>query len=221
MPRVLSVNIARVRPNPYKDTEVTGMEKVPVSGRVHVRPPGTKLEGAGSGLVGDTIGDRAHHGGDGQAVYAYAREELDVWEQRLGRSLPGGSFGENLTTCGLPVSEALIGERWRFESGLELQVTGPRVPCATFRGWMGLRGWLKVFASSGMPGAYLRVAAAGDVGAGDAVQVVHRPDHDVAVTLVFRALLGEPHLLPSLLAADDDLPDDIRRLVERRRTVVP
>ena len=211
---MISVNVAQVRPNPFKPTDVTGMEKRPVTGPVHVRAPGPEGDGRGSGLVGDTIGDRAHHGGDDQAVYAYSREQLDSWQDVLARALPDGAFGENLTTTDLDVSGALVGERWRIGSSLELQVTSPRIPCSTFRGWIGVRGWLRTFAAAALPGAYLAVVTPGDVQAGDTVAVVHRPDHEVSVALMFRALLREPELLPSLLVADD-LPDEVRRLAER------
>ena len=69
--RVLSVNLARVQPNPDKRGEVlTGIEKVPTSEPVLVRAPGSKRDGRGGGLVGDTVCDRRNHGGDTQAVYA-------------------------------------------------------------------------------------------------------------------------------------------------------
>ena len=72
--------------------------------------------GLGSGLVGDFIGNHKVHGGDDQAVYAYAREDLDAWEILLARTLANGTFGENITTFGVEVSGALIGERWRIGS---------------------------------------------------------------------------------------------------------
>ena len=200
---VLSVNLARVQPNPHKrGAAMTGIEKVPTSESVLVRAPGTKRDGLGSGLVGDTIGDHRHHGGDTQAVYAYAREDLDHWESVLGRTLPGGVFGENLTTTGLDVNGAVIGERWRI-GALELQVTVPRIPCGTFRGWIAERGWLRTFTRAAIPGTYLSVVSPGQVRAGDSVMVVHRPGHGVTVAQVFRALTLEPELLPSILAADE------------------
>jgi hypothetical protein len=126
--RVLSVNLARVQPNPHKRAvELTGIEKVPTWESVTVRAPGSKSDGLGSGLVGDTVCDRTHHGGDTQAVYTYAREDLDHWESVLGRPLIGGVFGENLTTTGVDVSGAVIGERWRIGDELELAVTVPRM----------------------------------------------------------------------------------------------
>jgi MOSC domain-containing protein YiiM len=214
--RVISVNLARVRPNPFKTTSITGIDKQPTLGPVHVRAPGTKAEGLGSGLEGDTIGDRAHHGGDDQAVYAYAREDLDHWEGVLGRALRSGSFGENLTTAGIDVNDARIGERWIVGDRLELQITDPRIPCSTFRGWIAERGWLRTFAEAAIPGAYLRVVTPGDVAAGDVITVSHRPDHDVTVALVFRALTLEPELLSSILAAAD-LPAETRAAASEAR----
>ncbi len=214
---MLSVNLARVQPNPYKGLKITGIEKIGTTDPVEVRAPGPKRGGLGSGVVGDQIGDRKHHGGDDQAVYAYAREDLDVWQDRLGRDLASGSFGENLTTVGLDVNGARIGERWRIGDTLELQVTDPRIPCATFRGWIAERGWLKTFTSAAIPGAYLRVVTPGAVRTGDTVTVTHRPDHDVTVALVFRAITREPYLLPQLLTAAD-LPDGTREMAEKGKT---
>jgi MOSC domain-containing protein YiiM len=195
------VNIAHVRQNPFKTADVTGIDKRPAPWPVDVRAPGTKDGGAGSGLAGDTIGDRAHHGGDDQAVYAYAREDLDRWGRELDRPIASGSFGENLTTEGVDVNGALIGERWRIGDDVELEVTFPRIPCATFRGWMGVPGWLKMFTSAAIPGTYLRVVAPGAVSAGDAIVVSHRPTHEVTVALMFRASTLEPDLMPSVEAA--------------------
>jgi MOSC domain-containing protein YiiM len=215
--RVLSVNVAHVRANPFKTTAVTGIDKRPAEGPVRVRAPGTKAQGLGSGLEGDTIGDRANHGGDDQAVYAYAREDLDRWERQLGRDLPPGSFGENLTTEGLDVTGALIGERWIIGGEVELQVTEPRIPCSTFRGWIGVPGWLRTFIAAAVPGAYLRVLAPGSIKAGDEIVVSHRPEHDVSVGLVFRALTREPELLASILAAPE-LPGEARGMASEGRT---
>jgi MOSC domain-containing protein YiiM len=186
--RLLSVNIAHVQPNPYKTSDVTGIDKRPTLGPVAVTAPGRKDGGAGSGLAGDTIGDRVSHGGDDQAVYAYAREDLDRWQRELDRTLASGSFGENLTTQGVDVNGALIGEQWSIGDEVVLEVTSPRVPCSTFRGWMGIPGWLKIFTAASVPGAYLRVIVPGTVSAGDEISVSHRPAHDVTVASMFRAL---------------------------------
>jgi MOSC domain-containing protein YiiM len=186
---VLSVNLAHVRPNPSKDAADTGIDKRPTDQPVLVRAPGPREGGAGSGLVGDSIGDRSVHGGDDQAVYAYAREDLDRWAAYLGRELGNGSFGENLTTRGVDVNGARIGERWRIGDELELEVTDPRVPCATFRGWIDRRGWLREFTLAAVPGTYLRVVAPGTVRAGDRVVVSHRPEPGATVAEVFRSIM--------------------------------
>jgi MOSC domain-containing protein YiiM len=212
--RVLSVNVGRPRPNPWKRASTTGIDKRPVEGPVAVTVPGPKGDGS-VGLAGDHAYDIQHHGGSDQAVYAYAREDLDRWERELGRSLPGGSFGENLTTAGIDVNEALIGERWRIGSTL-LEVSCPRVPCATFAGWLDERGWLKRFTRAAVPGAYLRVIEPGHITAGDPITVEARPDgHEVTVAVSFRAITTAPELLPLLvdLAA---FPADEREEIRRR-----
>jgi MOSC domain-containing protein YiiM len=149
------------------------------------------------------------------AVYAYAREDLDFWAAELGRPLPDGVFGENLTTEGADVNGALIGERWRIGQAVVLEASLPRVPCGTFQGWLALAGWIKRFTLAGRPGTYFRVIEPGPIQAGDEIVIVHRPGHDVTVALTFRALTIEPELLPRLLAADA-LPRDIKELARRR-----
>jgi MOSC domain-containing protein YiiM len=204
--------------NPHKRGEaLTGIEKVPTSEPVLVRAPGTKRDGLGGGLVGDMVCDRQNHGGDTQAVYAYAREDLDHWQSVLGRTLPGGVFGENLTTTGVDVNGAVIGERWRIGDELELAVTVPRIPCGTFRGWIAERGWLRTFARAAMPGTYLSVVKPGRVCAGDPVSVLHRPAHGVTVSQVFRAVTLEPDLLPLILAADQ-LEEETKEMARAGRT---
>lgn len=199
--QLLSVNVGRPRPNPWKDLNATGIDKQPVHGPVAVSAPGPKGTGE-VGLIGDRVYDVKHHGGVDQAVYAYAREDLDNWEAELGRPLQNGVFGENLTTLGLDVNGALIGERWRIGSDVVLEVSCARIPCATFQGWLERDGWIKQFTRAARPGAYLRVLEPGDIRAQDPIEIVQRPDHDVTVALVFHAMTLEPDLLPRLLAAE-------------------
>jgi MOSC domain-containing protein YiiM len=177
----------------------TGIRKSPRP-RIEVRDPGPRQGGLGSGVVGDGIGSRRHHGGTAQAVYAFAREELDRWSHELGRPLEDGLFGENLTTLGLEVDDAVTGERWRVGTAL-LEVTGPRVPCATFAGRMGEPGWVRRFADHGRTGAYLAVVEAGVVEPGDPVEVESRPDHGVTVPMLFRAGMGDRALGREILDA--------------------
>jgi MOSC domain-containing protein YiiM len=212
--RVLSVNVGRPRANRWKPVTLTGIDKRPVDGPVMVTRPGPKGTGA-VGLTGDRVYDVKHHGGTDQAVYAYAREDLDGWAAELGRSLTNGVFGENLTTKGVAVNEALIGERWRVGRDVVLEVSCPRIPCGTFQGWLEQEGWIKRFTRGGLPGAYLRVISPGLIRAGDPVEIESRPLHGVTVALTFRALTTESELLPRLLAADA-MPDGIKELARVR-----
>ncbi|GFN06445.1 sulfurase [Streptomyces microflavus] len=168
---------------------------------MRVSDPGPKGTG-GSGLAGDAVCDLRNHGGSDQAVYAFAREELDAWERQLGgRELANGSFGENLTTLGVDVSGALIGERWRVGAELLLEVTSGRIPCRTFADHIGEEKWVRRFTQEAVTGAYLRVVEPGTIRAGDPVEIVHRPDHGITAALQFRAVTTERTLLPSLLVA--------------------
>jgi MOSC domain-containing protein YiiM len=213
--KVLSVNVGVARPNPAKKLGMTGIDKLPVDHAVQVRAPGPKQTGLHSGVVGDPIGDTKHHGGDDQAVYAYAREDYDWWEKELGRELPDGMFGENLTTSGLDVNGALIGEVWRIGGTLELQPTFGRIPCATFGAKMGEKQWLKRFSLENRTGAYLRVVTPGEVRAGDAIELVHRPARSVSIAEAYRIYMHEPESLARLLDAEG-LPADLAADVKRR-----
>lgn len=214
MASVLTVNTA---PAPIDLGELrTGIDKRPSAEPLEIRAPGSRKDGLGSGVVGDSVCNRRYHGGDDQAVYAYAREDLDRWATELNRNLTNGMFGENLTTTGVDVTGALVGERWAVgANGLVLEVTSPRTPCRTFTTWLGIRGWMKTFTAAALPGAYFRVITPGVVRAGDAIEIVSRPDHAVSVGVVFRALMSEPELLPELAVADA-LPEKIKRQVAKR-----
>jgi MOSC domain-containing protein YiiM len=125
--------------------------------------------------------------------------------------LANGAFGENLTTEGIDVSGARIGERWRIGPEVVLEVTSARIPCGTFQGHMGEQRWVKRFTQKGAPGAYLRVIQPGEIRTGDPVEIVHRPDHDVTVALAFRAMTTERPLQPRLLAAGEALHPELRK----------
>ncbi len=215
MSSIVSVNLAVPEPNPAKGVGVTGINKQPVDRLVAIRAPGPKTTGLHSGLVGDQIFDIENHGGDDQAVYAYAREDYDWWQARLSRRLANGLFGENLTTEGVDVNGAVIGELWRIGPQLVLQPTFGRIPCGTFQHKMGEPRWTKTFARAVRPGAYLRVLEPGSVCAGDPVTVVDRPAHGVTIARAFRAYLTEPQLLPDLVKIDG-LPDDLRQTLAER-----
>ncbi len=209
---VQSVNVGTARPLAGL-RRPTGIDKQPV-GVIDVRDPGPKQGGLGSGVVGDAIGSRKHHGGLLQAVYAVAREELDHWGVELGRQLPDGGFGENLTTIGIDVDAALIGERWLVGEAL-LEVTGPRVPCATFAAHMGEPSWVKRFAERGRTGAYLAVVTSGSIRSGDPIILDHRPDHTFTVPMMFAAWMGDRGLTEQILSAGILRPEAQAELARR------
>jgi MOSC domain-containing protein YiiM len=150
------------------------------------------------GLDGDEQADLVNHGGPEQAVYVYTREDLDWWGGQLGRDLRDGLFGENITTRGVDVTNALIGEQWQLGTAL-VQVTSCRIPCGAFRAYTGEKGWVKRFAQAARPGAYLRVLTEGVVGPGDTVTVVSRPGVRVTVAEAMRAYYGDTELMRRLL----------------------
>ena len=189
---MISVNTGRGRPARYAGRiGRTAIDKRPRSGPVTI---------GRLGADGDDQADKRQHGGPEKAVYAYAREDLDWWAGQLGLKLRDGVFGENITSAGLDISGAVIGETWRLGSAV-VQITSVRVPCGTFAGWMGQRGWVKRFALAGRPGAYLRVLEEGVTAAGDPIEVLSRPPDSVTVAGAMRAFYGDAELMRRLLGA--------------------
>lgn len=193
-----------IRPTAHGTLKRTGIDKRPIAGPVRLHR---------SGVEGDEIADLKHHGGADQAVYAFAREDYAHWEAELGRPLAAGSFGENLTTVGVDVQGARIGERWQVGQAV-LEVSDVRIPCSVFAGFVDEPGWVRRFTEHGVPGAYLRVIEPGTVAAGDAVHVVAVPDHDLTVGFAFRAGTTRPDLLPAL-AGEPRLGRALRKRVEQ------
>jgi MOSC domain-containing protein YiiM len=183
-------------PLPDRRPNRSGIDKRPVPGRVAVHQ---------LGLAGDVQVNKKHHGGEGQAVYAYAQEDAEFWSAELQRELPPGRFGENLRTTGLDLRTAVLGERWRAGTAL-FEVSAWRTPCANFARFWGVPDLVGRFAAHGATGAYLRVLGTGDIGAGDPVQVVFRPDHGLTVETAFRIAMTEKHRLPELAPALQYLP---------------
>ena len=181
--RVLSVNItAAILAGEWIATEgQTGIDKRPISGAVRFE---------NEQVHGDVIGDKSAHGGYDQAVYAYAREDADWWEQEIALTIENGRFGENLTTQGVDVSAAVIGERWRVGSVI-LEVSQPRIPCRTFAGFWKRPTLIKEFMAAGKPGTYLRIIQEGEITAGDEIEIIHLPSHGITIADVYAAKNGE------------------------------
>jgi len=201
---VESVNLGPVTDVQWGSLRKSAIDKRPTHGQVKIHT---------LGVGGDEIADLEHHGGVFQAVYAFAGEELDHWSAELGRKLMPGQFGENLTTRGIDVDDSRIGERWRIGS-VVLEVTGVRIPCSVFQGFLREKQWVRRFAERGRPGAYLRVVEEGELAAGEDVDVIETREHDLTVAYTFRALTTRRELLPAL-AAEPRCGDAIRRELER------
>jgi MOSC domain-containing protein YiiM len=175
--QLLSVNVGRPCEFEYNGR--------PAKSAIWKTPVGDRVQARGVNLEGDDQADRKAHGGPDKAVYAYAIEDTRWWEKELGRSLQHGQFGENLTTQGVDVNNALVGERWAIGTTV-LEVSEPRVPCWRLGVRMDDQMFVRRFTGALRPGAYLRIMAEGDLGAGDEIRVVHRPDHDLTIRDVFR-----------------------------------
>ncbi len=202
---VLSVNVGSIRTIRYRGKDVrTGIFKEPVTGKVALR---------GVNLDGDDQADRKVHGGPDQAVYAYASEDYAWWQSELDRALPAGQFGENLTTRGIDINGALIGERWRVGSTL-LQVTSPRLPCFKLATKMEDARFIKRFASALRPGAYFSVIEEGDIEQGDSIDILSRPEHDLTISRMAQIFLFEHARLAELLVPE--LPASWRASIESR-----
>ncbi|HYM10949.1 MAG TPA: MOSC domain-containing protein [Bryobacterales bacterium] len=189
--KVLSVNVGTAREFNYNGRPAkSAIWKSPVAGRSAVR---------GVNLDGDDQADRKAHGGPDKVVYAYAIEDVRWWEQEIGRSLACGEFGENLTVEGIEVNNALVGERWEIGTAI-LEVSEPRVPCWRLGVRMNDPMFPRRFTEALRPGPYLRLVVEGDVGAGDAIRVVERPDHDLTIRDVFRIYTRDRDEVERLLA---------------------
>jgi len=181
--RVLSINITSVvHQGEWTGSEGrTGIDKRSVTGAVEFK---------NNGVVGDRVIDTNVHGGYEQAVYAYAREDAQWWEREINEEIPAGRFGENLTTEGIDVNAALIGEQWKIGSVI-LEVSQPRIPCRVFAGFWKRATLIKDFTQAGRPGTYLRIIQEGTAQAGDAIEVIFKPNHTITISDLFAAKSGE------------------------------
>jgi MOSC domain-containing protein YiiM len=193
--RLVSVNVSLVRTVRWQGHDVeTGIFKAPVEGPVRI---------GRTNLDGDRQADLRVHGGEHKAVYAYAAEHYGWWSKELGRTLPFGAFGENLTIEGFPEEEVCVGDRFRI-GGAVLEAVQPRFPC--FK--LGLKfedeGMIERFLESERWGVYFRVASEGVLRAGDEVIPEHRDPTRFPVPGLLRLLLskgGAPEELKRALSA--------------------
>jgi MOSC domain-containing protein YiiM len=202
--RLTAVNVVHaIRPGAGRDTAI---DKRPVAGQVPV---------GALGLDGDWQCDTRNHGGPDRALYAYASEDAAWWAGELGRDIPPGLFGDNLTTAGLDVIGALIGERWRIggPEGVLVEVRMPRTPCENLSFRMGDPQFHKRFVASRRVGAYLKVLELGTISAGDPIEIAFRPDHRLTVGGYFDR--PDPAVMRQVLDTGIDLAETVHRRARR------
>jgi MOSC domain-containing protein YiiM len=192
--KLISVCVGLPRDVSWKGKPVTtGIFKQPVAGRVMMRS---------LNLDGDQQADLTVHGGIEKAIYAYPMEHYAYWRQELpGEALPWGALGENLTTEGLLEERVNIGDRFRIGTA-EVMVTQPRFPCFKLNLKFGRDDMVKRFLNSRLSGIYFSVVQEGEVGAGDAIELVKRDEHNITVADIVQIYVRE---------ASDDL---VRRAIQ-------
>jgi len=181
--KIVSVNVSKKKVVEYKGEPVlTGIFKKSVKGRVFV--------GKGN-LAGDEQADLKHHGGIDMAVYAFASDHYDYWQQTLDKShLPYGTFGENLTVSGLIEDEVFIGDQFRTGDCL-LEVSQPRIPCFKLNMALDNDNAVKLFKDYFNTGVYFRVLEEGYIEQDEKFSKVDEVSGSVSVNSMFRALFDK------------------------------
>jgi MOSC domain-containing protein YiiM len=202
--QLVSVNIGQVRPiQGAKSSGVTGIFKEPADAPVLV---------TAAGLEGDAVCDKESHGGVDQAVYVYGAADYAWWSATLGLELGPGTFGDNLTIGELKSAHYNIGDRLRI-GAVVLEVTAPRIPCATLAARMGDPAFVKRFRAAERPGLYCRVIQEGTLQAGDPVTVERYAGPTISAIDMFRMYYA-PHLEEAAIRRQLAAPIAIRSRVE-------
>jgi MOSC domain-containing protein YiiM len=181
--RVIAVCLGRIQEATWKGKVYeTAISKRPMKGRIRV---------GALGIQGDEQANKATHGGKLKALLGYPSEHYDeFWRSALpGAPLPYGSFGENLTTQGLLEETVRVGDKYRVGTAL-VAVTVPRKPCFKLNALHERDDVLPKYVESRRTGFYLTVLEPGDVGAGDAIELVERHWAGVTPGDVVRLYLG-------------------------------
>lgn len=202
--RVLSVNVGTPQEVQWRGRTVrSAIWKQPVEGPIAL---------AGVNLAGDDQADRRVHGGEDKAVYAYAVEDYRWWASVLQEEMGPATFGENLTTEGLDLTRASIGDRWQVGSAT-LEVAQPRSPCYKLGIRMGDDAFPELFEAAARPGVYLRIVTPGTLAAGDPIEV--QPAVAPAITLEDLIRPDPDRDLLARIGADVRVPHGWRRHAQR------
>ncbi|MGZ8423562.1 MAG: MOSC domain-containing protein [Candidatus Binatia bacterium] len=179
------------------DPVSTGIFKEPVAGRVVLRT---------LNLDGDRQADLSVHGGPSKAVYAYPSEHYQYWKRELPEmKLPWGMFGENFTTKGVLEADLNIGDKFRVGSAT-VMVTEPRMPCYKLGIKFGRSDMVKRFMASARTGFYFSVLQEGEVGAGDAIELIETSKDGFKLSDITALYTHEKHNIGLLRQAIEVAP---------------
>ena len=184
----------------FRGDETSAIAKTPVAGPRRV---------GFLGIAGDEQADLTVHGGTDKAIHHYPRDHYGWWAESLGGHAlleTPGAFGENISTEGLIESEACIGDRYRLGSAL-VEISQGRQPCWKLGHRFGVASVPATVVKTRRSGWYYRVIEEGMVAAGDALDLVARPQPAWSVERVFDLLIGgggkrEPAALRALAEMD-------------------
>lgn len=157
------------------------------------------------GLDGDVQVNRKYHGGPEMAVHLYPLAHHDWWRDRLGDHPlldDPGAFGGNIAVEGMDETQLRIGEQFRLGEAL-LEVSQPRMPCATIERRFERKAMVAAILESGRCGWYFRVLEEGLAEAGDALVAVRGTGSAFTVRDTFLAIAppaipAKPPLLEAL-----------------------
>ncbi|MFD0865981.1 MOSC domain-containing protein [Tessaracoccus lubricantis] len=211
--RIAAVRVGRVQTHLWEGREVSsGAVKHAIDGPVHLGP---------LGFDGDEQADTAVHGGPEKAALLYAAHHYPRWHAERSLAMPDGGFFENLTLAdvdgaGPDETTVVLGETWRI-GGAVVQVSQPRSPCWKLAKRWGIPSLVLDVQETGWSGWYVRVLEPGAVAAGDAVELLERPD-EPTVAEVARVMNRDKRDLDGArrLLASQQLPQRWRQKLEKR-----
>ena len=208
--RVDQVFIGRVRLM-LPDGEATGMFKAPTGGPVRL---------TATGLEGDEQADLRHHGGVDKALHHYPVEHYAVmaqaWPQCADR-LGAGVLGENISTRGMTEHEVCIGDILRLGES-RVQVSQPRSPCWKIDRRLKVDDASRFVEAAGITGWYYRVLEPGTVAAGDAIELLERPNPWLSLAHYWDEVMAhrpDPQSLRRIAAAPGLAADKAQRWADR------
>lgn len=186
----LSGNIVSLQVSlPQKLTTAAGKEWTSAIAKAPVEKP--VLLGQ-ENLEGDYQANRKYHGGPDKAICGYSTEHFPYWHETLGRELPFGAFGENITVAGLTEDILCIGDIFEIGSGgVKMQVSQPRQPCATVSKRWNRPDLPRRMEETGWTGFYMRIVSRGEVAPGDRLTLLERPHAGWTILRANRLMYAE------------------------------